>query len=156
MSGISVLRYTFLLSLLFVAACNAERLPTQRMFVQSINSGSAIDMMSQGQVYRVKLCGVDVAAKQDDRARKLLKKLTELADEEDKALVVVTVRSQGSTITAEVFAPTTNRDEEKSLNSELLAAGLARTSKENCPNQEAYQAIEQDAKERRVGLWGGR
>lgn len=156
MSGISVLRCTFLLSLLFLAACNAERLPTQRMFVQSIASGNAIDMMSQGQTYRVRLCGIDVAAKQDDRARKLLKKLTEQADEQEKGLVVVPVRSQGNTITAEVYAPTTNRDEEKSLNAELLAAGLARATGEACPNREIFQSIEQDAKERRVGLWDDR
>lgn len=113
-------------------------------------------MMRQGQVYRVKLCGVDVPKSQDSQARNLLGKLTEQADEQEKGLVVVPVRSQGNTITAEVYAPTTNRDEEKSLNAELLAAGLARATEEACPNREIFQSIEQDAKERRVGLWDDR
>ncbi|MBE9224039.1 thermonuclease family protein [Phormidium sp. LEGE 05292] len=154
MSGISFLQGTLLFSLLLLASCNADRLPNQRMFLESIASGNEIEMTSQGQTYRVRLCGVDVPAKQDGQARKLLKKLTDLTDEEAKGLVVVTVRSDGNTIRAEVYAPTTNQDEETSLNAELLAAGLARTTGESCPNRETFQSIEQDAKEQRLGLWG--
>lgn len=56
-------------------------------------------------------------------------------------------------VTAEIYAPTDNPNEDKSLNGELLAAGLARATQEDCPNIAAFQAIEQDARERRVGIW---
>ncbi|MFB2920254.1 MULTISPECIES: thermonuclease family protein [Aerosakkonema] len=140
----------------FLASCNGDRSTSQRMFVQSIANGGTLIMVGEGREYRVSLCGVSVAPTQNEEAKKLLQSLLTDENEEDKALVAVPVRASGQSIVAEVYVPTANRDEEKSLNAELLAAGLARATGEACPNREAYQAIEQDAKERRVGLWDDR
>jgi endonuclease YncB( thermonuclease family) len=93
---------TVLFALLFLASCDPELPTSQRMKVQSAVGGNEIEMTSQGQTYRVKLCGVDVPAGQDSQARKLLEKLNEQADEQEKGLVVVEVLKQGNTITAEV------------------------------------------------------
>lgn len=148
-----MLQRTALFSLLLLTACNAEQLPNQRMFIQSIATGSTLLMVGEGQHYKVGLCGVHVAPAQEAQAKKLLQSmLTEQAEE--KGVQVTIVRQKNNEITAEIYAPTDTPNEDKSLNGELLAAGLARATQEDCPNIAAFQAIEQDARERRGWVCG--
>lgn len=147
-----MLQGTALISLLLLAACNTEQLPNQRMFAQSIASGNTLVMVGKGQEYKVALCGIQVSADREAQAKKLLQSLlTQQAEE--KGVSISISRSKGSELRAEVFVPTANPDEEKSLNAELLATGLARATSEDCPNRATFQALEQEARERRVGIW---
>lgn len=144
---------TALILVLLLSSCgNAEQFPSQGMFVQSITTGSTLVMVGKGQEYKVTLCGVSVAPAQEAPTKKLLQSmLTEQAEE--RGVQVTIVRHKNNEITAEIYVPTANPNEEKSLNAELLAAGLARATHEDCPNIAAFQASEQDARERRVGMW---
>ena len=140
------------IAFLFIAGCAKETTPTKTMFVESIPSADTLIVEGQGKQQRVRLCGVEVPKAQMQQAKKLLQTLVDPAE----GWVVVwpmKMTNKGELI-AEVYAPVPGkRDEEKSLNGELLAMGLAKVSAEKCSNREAFESAEQDAKERRVGIW---
>lgn len=139
------------IAFLFIAGCAKETTPTQTMFVESIPSGNTLIVEAQGKQQRVKLCGVEIPAAQMQQAKKLLQTLV---DPTEGRVVVWPMATKDGELVAEVYAPVPGkRDEEKSLNGELLAMGLAKVSAEKCSNREAFESAEQDAKERRVGIW---
>lgn len=144
------------IALLALAGCGKPDLfAGQKAAVVAIPSANTLVVVSQGKEHSLRLCGVEVAAAQAAQAKQLLQRLVDRAD---GWAVVLPVQMKGGDIVAEVNVPTpspSQPEEEKSLNGELLLAGLAKLSTNpNCSsNQSAFQSAQEDAQERRVGIW---
>lgn len=147
-----------LLSLLTVTACDRNKTDrASRSFVIDVTGGNTLVVASQGGQYQIRLCGVDVPSEKQAQAKKLLLTLLLPFLSEDKTVVVtgVATQSNGDRV-AEVSVPAPlpdNPEAEKDLSSELLLAGLAKVSSDKCPNSEVFLSAQEDAKERKVGIW---
>jgi endonuclease YncB( thermonuclease family) len=137
--------------LFFLVGCTKELNQPQKVYLTSTEPDYLV-IESFGKQQQLKLCGITVPKTQISEAKKLIESLV---NPSEGLIVVWPMGFTNSALLAEVYAPVPGKaDEEKSINGELLVRGLAQLSNaEKCSNREAFTTAQDEAKERRIGIW---
>jgi endonuclease YncB( thermonuclease family) len=139
---------------LLLGACNNQ---SGTWKVITVESGNTLLVSRQNTLRVVRFCGAEVETMEQE-AKQLLQKLIKEADNtvivlQMSALQRPHQKIKGSII-AEVYVPTTNPNQNKSLERELLVQGLAKISPVGlCKNYQIFQEAEQQAKQKHLGIW---
>ncbi|MEP0913064.1 thermonuclease family protein [Leptolyngbya sp. GB1-A1] len=127
--------------------------------VVRVSDGDTLTVRSNGREQKVRFCGIDAPENAQPLGHEARVYLQQLVDQADgRVIVMETDRDRYGRLVAEVFTLTENYGEERSLQAELLAAGLAYIYPayiSDCPNGSVFKEAEAIAKEKQVGVWNG-
>lgn len=117
--------------------------------VVGIHDGDTISVMHDGKAVHVRLDGIDCPELGQAYGRQARERVSELAFGR-----MVTVRTPGADrfgrVLGQVFLP-----DGRNLNRELVREGLAWWYRRYAPRNTALADLEEQARERRLGLWQG-
>jgi micrococcal nuclease len=129
--------------------------------VVSVQDGDSLIVLVDGREVKVRLCGIDapeLGQPLGEQAKVHLQQLVEWASKQVLIVPIKTTAKLEQTV-AEVFTPAQsaqNSEENKLLNYEMVAAGMAYLYPQfaqDCPNREAIARAETEAKQQRQGIW---
>jgi endonuclease YncB( thermonuclease family) len=135
-----------LLSSLLIAIASAEAAPMGGKVV-GVKSGNALEILSEGKVYDVKLHGIACPARGESFGKTSRKAAAAMAFMNEVTFEIVSAESDGSFIGKVELAGG------RSLSAELIKAGMAWWNSESNPEEKGLAKLEKEARDTYMGLW---
>ncbi len=129
-----------------------------------VADGDTITVQCDGQKLKIRFCGIDAPEKSQPLGAESTKLMSELVNKDNGNLLVYPIEKDryGRTVAeVEIFSgKKTDRGDRINLfvNGEMVRAGLAYHYKQysgNCPNKDVITYAEDDAKDKKLGVWSG-
>lgn len=135
-----------LLSSLLIAVVSAEAAPMGGKVV-GVKAGNALEILSDGKVYDVKLHGIACPKRGESFGKTSRKATAEMAFMNEVSFEIVAAESDGSFIGKVVLADGRN------LSAELIKGGMAWWNSQSNPEEKGLARLEKDARDTYMGLW---
>ena len=141
-----------------------EKLYAKSCQVNRVSDGDTIAVDCDGEKLKLRFCGIDAPEKAQPLGMESKAKLESLVMlDQGKILVTMIEKDRyGRTVAeVEVFSgKTTDRGDRINLfvNGEMVLAGMAYHYKQyskNCPNHQVIENAEDEAKDKKLGVWSG-
>lgn len=128
----------------FVSSASAARIQGK---VVGVKAGNALEILSQGRHYGVKLHGIGCPARNESFGKASRRFVADLVFMADVTLEITAAESDGSFLGKVVLA------DGKDLGAEMIKSGMAWWNAQANPEESGLARLEKNARETYAGLW---